>query len=60
MLPRCYNRAMKKQPAKRPQPTRTSTVSLTINGTTYQTTATDRLEALAAIVEAALAERTSK
>lgn len=50
---------MKKQPTK-PQPTRTSTVSLTVAGVTYEVTATDRLEALAALVEAALAERISK
>jgi len=49
---------MKKQATK--QPTRTSTVTLTVGGVSYQTTATDRLEALAACIEAALAERTGK
>lgn len=49
-----------KKPATQKPATRTSTVTLTIGSVSYQATATDRLEALAAIVEAALAERTGK
>lgn len=47
-----------KKPAT-PKPTRISTVTVSCGNVSYQATATDRLEALGAILEAVLAEQTA-
>jgi hypothetical protein len=53
-------RSTKLQTKRQSQPTRISTVTLTVGGSAWTVTATDRLEALEAIAQAAEAERAGK